>query len=161
MATREEQVAMNRQGLEKMCVQIQSECPLAKHVRYECSSFYPNICFITVDALNPQDYPNNIAENSIFITFRIDLAAKVAEYNRSGHVYLSPKEKRENPKLRYLCMHGMSELARRLKHVNRMRRYQYKDGEAAAHKMATYFNKVMETVVDYTDGYPYKQGVEK
>lgn len=42
-----------------------------------------------------------------------------------------------------------------------MRRYQYKDGEAAAHKMATYFNKVMEAVVDYTDGYPYKQGVEK
>lgn len=160
MATRDELVAMNRQELEKMCVQIQSECPLAKHVRYECSSFYPNICFITVDALNPQDYPNNIAENSIFITFRIDLAAKVAEYNRSGHVYLSPKEKRENPKLRYLAMNSMVEIATRAG-VKKMRRSQHKDNATSAHKMATYFNEVMEKVVNYTNGYPYKQGVEK
>lgn len=160
MATRDELVAMNRQELEKMCVQIQSECPLAKHVRYECSSFYPNICFITVDALNPQDYPNNIAENSIFITFRIDLAAKTVEYKRSGHIYLSEKDKRENPKLRYLAMNSMVEIATRAG-VKKMRRSQHKDNATSAHKMATYFNEVMEKVVNYTDGYPYKQGVEK
>lgn len=160
MATREEQVAMNRQELEKMCVQIQSECPLAKHVRYECSSFYPNICFIVVDALNPQDYPNGIGDNSIFLMFRVDFEAKTVEYKRSGHIYLSEKDKRENPKLRYLAMNGMVEIATRAG-VKKMRRSQHKDNATSAHKMATYFNEVMKAVVDYTDGYPYKQGVEK
>ena len=160
MATREEQVAMNRQELEKMCVQIQSECPLAKHVRYECSSFYPNICFIVVDALNPQDYPNGIGDNSIFLMFRVDFEAKTVEYKRSGHIYLSEKDKRENPKLRYLAMNSMVEIATRAG-VKKMRKSQYKDNTTTAHKMATYFNEVMEAVVDYTDGYPYKQGVEK
>lgn len=160
MATIEEQVAMNRQELEKMCVQIQSECPLAKHVRYECSSFYPNICFIVVDALNPQDYPNGISDNSVFLMFRVDFEAKTVEYKRSGFIYLSEKDKRENPKLRYLAMNSMVEIATRAG-VKKMRRSQHKDNATSAHKMATYFNEVMEKVVNYTDGYPYKQGVEK
>lgn len=160
MATRDELVAMNSKQLEEICGLIQKECPLAKQVRYSCTNFYPNVCFVVVDALNPQDYPNNIAENSIFITFRIDLAAKVAEYKRSGHIYLSEKDKRENPKLRYLAMNSMVEIATRAG-VKKMRKSQYKDNTTAAHKMATYFNEVMEKVVNYTDGYPYKQGVEK
>lgn len=160
MATREEQVAMNRQELEKMCVQIQSECPLAKHVRYECSSFYPNVCFIVVDALNPQDYPHGISDNSVFLMFRVDFEAKTVEYKRSGHIYLSEKDKRENQKLRYLAMNSMVEIATRAG-VKKMRKSQHKDNATSAHKMAAYFNEVMEKVVEYTDGYPYKQGVEK
>ena len=160
MATREEQVAMNSQELEKMCVQIQSECPLAKQVRYSCTNFYPNMCFIVVDALNPQDYPNGLGDNSIFLMFRVDFEAKTVEYKRSGHIYLSEKDKRENPKLRYLAMNSMVEIATRAG-VKKMRRSQYKDNTTAAHKMATYFNEVMEKVVNYTNGYPYKQGVEK
>jgi hypothetical protein len=160
MATREEQVTMNSQELEKMCVQIQSECPLAKQVRYSCTNFYPNVCFVVVDALNPQDYPNGIGDNSIFLMFRVDFEAKTVEYKRSGHIYLSEKDKRENPKLRYLAMNSMVEIATRAG-VKKMRKSQYKDNTTAAHKMATYFNEVMEKVVNYTDGYPYKQGVEK
>lgn len=160
MATREEQVTMNRQELEKMCVQIQSECPLAKHVRYSCTNFYPNICFIVVDALNPQDYPNGISDNSVFLMFRVDFEAKTVEYKRSGFIYLSEKDKRENPKLRYLAMNSMVEIATRAG-VKKMRRSQHKDNATSAHKMATYFNEVMEKVVNYTNGYPYKQGVEK
>lgn len=160
MATREEQVAMNRQELEKMCVQIQSECPLAKQVRYSCTNYYPNVCFIVVDALAPQDYPHGISDNSVFLMFRIDFEEKNFECVRSGHIYLSEKDKRENPKLRYLAMNGMVEIATRAG-VKKMRRSQHKDNATSAHKMATYFNEVMKAVVDYTDGYPYKQGVEK
>ena len=160
MATRDELVVKNSKELEKMCTQIQSECPLAKQVRYSCTNYYPNVCFIVVDALAPQDYPNGIGENSVFLTFRVDFEAKTVEYKRSGHIYLSEKDKRENPKLRYLAMNSMVEIATRAG-VKKMRKSQYKDNTTAAHKMATYFNEVMEAVVDYTDGYPYKQGVEK
>lgn len=160
MATRDELVAMNSKQLEEICGLIQKECPLAKQVRYSCTNFYPNICFIVVDALNPQDYPNGIGDNSIFLMFRVDFEAKTVEYKRSGHIYLSEKDKRENPKLRYLAMNSMVEIATRAG-VKKMRKSQYKDNTTAAHKMATSFNEVMEKVVNYTNGYPYKQGVEK
>ena len=148
MATREEQVAMNRQELEKMCVQIQSECPLAKQVRYSCTNYYPNVCFIVVDALAPQDYPHGISDNSVFLMFRIDFEEKNFECVRSGHIYLSEKDKRDNPK-------GVR------RGLKKMRKSKIKDNATTAHKMATYFNEVMEKVVEYTGSYPYKQGVEK
>lgn len=160
MATRDELVVKNSKELEKMCTQIQSECPLAKQVRYSCTNYYPNVCFIVVDALAPQDYPHGISENSVFLMFRVDFEAKTVEYKRSGHIYLSEKDKRENPKLRYLAMNSMVEIATRAG-VKKMRKSQYKDNTTSAHKMATYFNEVMEKVVEYTNGYPYKQGVEK
>lgn len=160
MATRDELVVKNSKELEKMCTQIQSECPLAKQVRYSCTNYYPNVCFIVVDALAPQDYPHGISENSVFLMFRVDFEAKTVEYKRSGHIYLSEKDKRENPKLRYLAMNSMVEIATRAG-VRKMRRSRHKDNATSAHKMATYFNEVMEKVVEYTNGYPYKQGVEK
>lgn len=92
--------------------------------------------------------------------FRVDFEAKTVEYKRSGHIYLSEKDKRENPKLRYLAMNSMVEIATR-EGVKKMRRSQHKDNATSAYKMATYFNEVMEKVVEYTDGYPYKQGKEK
>lgn len=160
MATRDELVAMNSRQLEEICGLIQKECPLAKQVRYSCTIFYPSVCFVVVDALNPQDYPNGIGDNSVFLTFRVDFEAKTVECRRSGHIYLSEKDKRENPKLRYLAMNSMFEIATRAG-VRKMRRSQHKDNATSAHKMATYFNEVMEKVVNYTNGYPYKQGVEK
>lgn len=160
MATRDELVVKNRQELEKMCVQIQSECPLAKQVRYSCTNYYPNVCFIVVDALAPQDYPHGISDNSVFLMFRIDFEEKNFECVRSGHIYLSEKDKRDNPKLRYLCMNSMVEIGVR-RGLKKMRRSQHKDNATSAHKMAVYFNEVMEKVVEYTDGYPYKQGIEK
>lgn len=160
MATREEQVAMNSKQLEEICGLIQSECPLAKQVRYSCTNFCPNICFIVVDALNPQDYPHGISDNSVFLMFLIDFEANKFEYKRSGYVYLAEKDKLENPKLRYLAMNSMVEIATRAG-VKKMRKSQHKDNATSAHKMATYFNEVMEKVVNYTNGYPYKQGVEK
>lgn len=160
METKDELVVKNSKELEKMCAQIQSECPLAKQVRYSCTNYYPNVCFIVVDALNPQDYPHGINGNSVFLMFRVDFEAKTVEYKRSGYIYLSEKDKRENQKLRYLAMNSMVEIATRAG-VKKMRRSRHKDNATSAHKMATYFNEVMKAVVDYTNGYPYKQGVEK
>lgn len=59
-----------------------------------------------------------------------------------------------------VAMNSMVEIATRAG-VKKMRRSQHKDNATSAHKMAVYFNEVMEKVVEYTDGYPYKQGVEK
>lgn len=160
METKDELVVKNSKELEKMCAQIQSECPLAKQVRYSCTNYYPNVCFIVVDALAPQDYPHGISENSVFLIFRIDFEEKNFECKRSGHIYLSEKDKRENPKLRYLCMNSMVEIGVR-RGLKKMRKSKIKDHATTAHKMATYFNEVMEKVVEYTGSYPYKQGVEK
>lgn len=160
MATKDELIVKNSKELEKMCAQIQSECPLAKQVRYSCTNYYPNVCFIVVDALNPQDYPHDISDNSVFLMFRIDFEEKNFECKRSGHIYLSEKDKRENPKLRYLCMNSMMEIGVR-RGLKKMRKSKIKDMATTAHKMATYFNEVMEKVVEYTGGYPYKQGTEE
>lgn len=160
MATREEQVAMNNKQLEEICELIQKECPLAKQVRYSCTNYYPNVCFIVVDALDPQNYPNGISDNSIFLMFRIDFEAKNFECVRSGHIYLSDKDRRDNPKLRYLAMNSMVEIGVR-RGLKKMRKSKIKDMATTAHKMATYFNEVMEKVVEYTGGYPYKQGTEE
>lgn len=160
MATRDELVAKNSKELEKMCAQIQSECLLAKQVRYSCTNYYPNVCFIVVDALAPQDYPHGISDNSVFLMFRIDFEEKNFECVRSGHIYLSEKDKRDNPKLRYLCMNSMVEIGVR-RGLKKMRKSKIKDMATTAHKMATYFNEVMEKVVEYTNGYPYKQAIEK
>lgn len=160
METKDELVVKNSKELEKMCAQIQSECPLAKQVRYSCTNYYPNVCFIVVDALAPQDYPHGISDNSVFLMFRIDFEEKNFECKRSGHIYLSEKDKRENPKLRYLCMNSMVEIGVR-RGLKKMRKSKIKDHATTAHKMATYFNEVMEKVVEYTGSYPYKQGVEK
>lgn len=160
METKNELVAKNSKELEKMCAQIQSECPLAKQVRYSCTNYYPNVCFIVVDALAPQDYPHGISDNSVFLMFRIDFDEKNFECKRSGHIYLSEKDKRDNPKLRYLCMNSMVEIGVR-RGLKKMRKSKIKDMATTAHKMATYFNEVMEKVVAYTGSYPYKQGIEE
>ena len=43
----------------------------------------------------------------------------------------------------------------------KFRKSSYKTTEQAAKKMLDYFDIVMQATEKYTNGYPYKQGVEK
>ena len=121
--------------------------------------FCPYIIFVRLDALKREDWPNNIAENSIYIDFEIDLYNKKVSVFRSGSVWLSPYDK-TTPKYKYLCMKSMQNVL-----VDnggkKFRKQNYKDMKDLANKMQKYYAQVMEAVNDYTDGYPYKQGTKQ
>ena len=121
--------------------------------------FCPYIIFVRLDALKREDWPNNIAENSIYIDFEIDLYDKKVSVFRSGSVWLSPYDK-TLPQYKYLCMKSMQNVL-----VDnggkKFRKQSYKDMKDLANKMQQYYAQVMEAVNDYTDGYPYKQGTKQ
>ena len=123
------------------------------------SGFCPYIIFVRLDALKREDWPNNIAGNSIFIDFEIDFFNKKVEVHQSGHVYLSPYDK-TTPKYKYLAMKSMQDVL-----VDnggkKFRKQGYKDMKDLANKMQKYYKEVMTAVIDYTGGYPYKQGIKK
>jgi hypothetical protein len=43
----------------------------------------------------------------------------------------------------------------------KFRKQSYKDMKDLANKMEKYYKEVMAAVIDYTGGYPYKQGIKK
>lgn len=121
--------------------------------------FCPYIIFVRLDALKREDWPNNIAENSIYIDFEIDLYNKKVSVFRSGSVWLSPYDK-TTPKYKYLAMKSMQNIL-----VDnggkKFRKQSYKDMKDLTNKMEKYYKEVMTSVIDYTGGYPYKQGIKK
>jgi len=121
--------------------------------------FCPYIIYVRMDALKKEDWPNRIAENSIYIDFEIDLYNKKVSVFRSGSVWLSPYDK-TTPKYKYLAMKSMQNVL-----VDnggkKFRKQNYKDMKDLANKMQKYYAQVMEAVNDYTDGYPYKQGTKE
>ena len=122
-------------------------------------TFCPWTQYITLDALNKEDWPNGIKENSVFITFKIDLASKKVEINRTGHVWISKQDKELYPKDSYLAMHSMTEIAKR-NGSKVMRKSIYKDTKDLAKRIINAFENIMEQVIDYTSGYPYKEGIK-
>lgn len=119
----------------------------------------PYIIFVRLDALKREDWPNNIAENSIYIDFEIDLYNKKVSVFRSGSVWLSPYDK-TLPQYKCLCMKSMQNVL-----VDnggkKFRKQGFKTIKELADKMQQYYAQVMEAVNDYTDGYPYKQGTKQ
>lgn len=115
--------------------------------------------FIRIDALEPKDYPNGIANNSIFLEFAIDFEDCIVELHNEGHIYLSPKDL-ATPKYRYYAMKSMHEVASD-KGFKKFRKSKFKNEKNLVNKISTYYNNVMECVIEYTGGYPYKQGIEQ
>lgn len=117
----------------------------------------PEIQYIRIDALNADDHPNNIADNSIFLEFEINLADSKIELNRSGHIWLSPSDK-ASEEYKYFAMKSMVDVAVDMG-VKKFRKSKFKTVDDAVKKMNDYYNMVMECVEKYTGGYPYKQGI--
>lgn len=115
--------------------------------------------YVTLDALNKKDWPNGIKENSVFVTFKIDLASKKVEISRTGHVWISKQDKELYPKDGYMAMHSMTEIAKR-NGGKVMRKSAYKDAKDLAKRIINAFENIMEQVSDYTEGYPYKEGIK-
>lgn len=134
-----------------------------KYLKRVCGKFEGGLCpwlqFITLDALEEQDHPHGIAENSIFLTYEIDFVERKMEIHRCGHVYISQADKERWADLRYLAMHPITRVAKE-RGVKGLRKCNYKNAQQAAQKMLSVFNDVMREIEDYTNGYPYKKGVK-
>lgn len=122
-------------------------------------TFYACTQYITLDALNAQDHPNGIKENSVFVTFKIDLASKKVEIHRTGHIWISEQDKELYPKDKYLAMHSMLNVTKR-NGGKVMRKSTYKDAKDLVKRIINAFENIMEQVIDYTGGYPYKEGIK-
>lgn len=117
----------------------------------------PEEQFITMDSLNKEDIPHQIAENSVYITFLVDLEAKTIEVHRTGSVFLSESDK-QTDKYKYYVMKSMTKVLKD-NGGKAFRKQKYKDINHLCDKMEKYFISVMKEVEAYTGGYPYKEGI--
>lgn len=114
----------------------------------------PEMQFIGWEALSHKDMPNGINENGIYIRFQIDLIEKSVEVFDCGSIYLS----REEQKATYLAMASIKDIAR-ARGVKWLRKQKYKDVADLYSRIKKFYDNAMEAVNDYTQGYPYKQGI--
>lgn len=148
-----------KEMVQEIANEIKKQVPLAKQVKISTGGYCSYLCFIRIDALLEKDYPHNISDNSIYIDYEIDFNENKFEVFRVGHVYLSPKDLKTD-RYKYLCMKSMSNILVD-KGGKKMRKTKHKDCKTTAKKMADYFNEVMNAVIEYTGGYPYKEGIEE
>lgn len=118
----------------------------------EFETFCPELQYIRMDMLKKEDWPNHIADNSIYIMYEIDMRAKTVEVSRYGHIYLS----NEDSKKSYLAMCSMKK-AHQAIGGKWFRRTKYKSAADLAKKMVAFYNSVKQTMEEVTGGYPYKQ----
>lgn len=112
----------------------------------------PHIQYIRMDMLKKEDWPNNIADNSIYIMYEIDMRAKTVEVSKCGSIWLS----KEDSKKSYLVMCSMKQ-AHQAVGGKWFRRTKYKSATNLAKKMVAFYDSVKQTMEEVTDGYPYKQ----
>lgn len=148
-----------KEMVQEIANEIKKLTPLAKQVKISTGGYCPYLCFIRIDALLEKDYPHNISDNSIYIDYEIDFNENKFEVFKVGHVYLSPKDLKTD-KYKYLCMKSITNILVD-KGGKKMRKTKHKDNKTTAKKMADYFNEVMNAVIEYTGGYPYKEGIKE
>ena len=114
----------------------------------------PEIQFIGIEALKPQDIPYNISENGVYIRFKIDFINKSVEVFTYGHVYLS----REEQDATNLAMASIKRIAV-ARNVKWFRKQKYKSIDDLYKRITDFYERAMSAVNDYTQGYPFKQGI--
>lgn len=115
-------------------------------------AFCPYVQFVTIDALEPKDWPHNIAENSAYVLIKVDMDAMNVECLSCGHIWLS----REDQSKTYLAMCSIKQASKAIG-KSWMRKSKFKNEEDLANKVNKFWASVMETLNTVTDGYPYKQ----
>jgi hypothetical protein len=121
-------------------------------LRAKFGTFAPHLQFITLDALKPKDYPHNIADNSIYVMFKVNFKEGVIETSQSGHIYLTDADQKAS----YLCMCSMKNAAKAVGN-KWFRKTKFKTPEELADKLEKFWGVVMDTLDKATNGYPYKQ----
>ena len=139
---------------EKMVETVKADTE-ARHVRGEFDgNFCPELQFIRLDAMDDKDFPHGIADNSVFLEFKVDLALQKVELFRQGHLWLTDEDREANPRYKYLAMKSMTQA-----HVDldgkKFRKCGYKDAKDLQRKIEGYFREVMKSVVKHSGEYPY------
>lgn len=142
------------------CAKYKSEFELIKAamrlktlpVRGQFGSFVPYQQWVRLDALNTTDWPHGIAENSIYIDFKINMKESKFEVSSCGHIYLSEADQKAS----YLCMCSMRNAVEKMG-GKWMRKGKFKDAEDLAKKIRDFWTQAIECVKQATGGYPYKQ----
>lgn len=138
---------------EEITNEIKKNLPEGTYLRAaDFGGFYPLNQYFKLDALKEQDWPNKIAENSIFIGFKVDLKEKKFEVFRSGHIWLT----KEDQKNSFLCMCSMQK-AVQAGGGKWLRKSTYKDSKDLAKKVLKFWRESMAIISNVTGGYPYKQ----
>ncbi len=120
--------------------------------RGQFGSFVPYQQWVRLDALNTTDWPHGIAENSIYIDFKINMKESKFEVSSCGHIYLSETDQKAS----YLCMCSMRNAVEKMG-GKWMRKSKFKDAEDLAKKIRDFWTQAIECVKQATGGYPYKQ----
>lgn len=133
--------------------ELKNKCPLAVYVK---TTKINNNLYIRVDALYKKDYPNNIDDNSMFMEFHVDLSLGKLEFFRGGHVWLSPYDAEND--FKYYAMRGILSISNEYG-VKKFRKCNVKNETDIINKISKSFNETMESIIYYTGGYPYKNGI--
>lgn len=150
-----EVVALLNKAAEK-----ESNCIRQVKANYNVGFLYSHHQFIKLDALDPSDYPNGIAENSIFVKFEIDFAAQKFEAVGCGHIRISDADREAYSRYKYLACHTMRNVVK-CNGVSWPRKQKYKDAQDLAKRILKAYTTIMREVSDYTGGYPYSKGIKR
>ena len=101
-----------------------------------------------------KDYPNGLAENAPMFIFRYFFGSDSLEAHHSHFmIWLSPYDKEHDHK--YMAMRSAENLGKECG-VPYFRKCKGKDETNIANKITKYVNTIMDIVMAYTGGYPYK-----
>lgn len=115
-------------------------------------SFCPYLQYLHFDALRKEDWPNGIAENSVYLRFSLDLRTNTVQCNGCGHIWLSKSDQKKS----YLAMCSMKKAI--ISDGGKwMRKSRYKDAKDLVNKIERFRVQVIEHIEKVTGGYPYKQ----
>lgn len=139
---------------------IKNMCPLAKGVHFNVLQWndkITDIAYLTIDALCKEDWPSGIAQNSVYVSFQVQLREGKVLLSQTGHIYPSDAD-RQKPEWKHYTMLTMGTVHKMYGGVP-FRKGKYVTEDMLIIKAASYFNAVMESVVKYTGGYPYTRGI--
>ena len=127
----------------------------ARGVYVRAGGFCPYLAFIRLDALDQEDWPHGINDNSYYTEFEVDFRSGTIEINRCGIIPFN----KDDPDMGYY--YGFGEKQLMLKTGRKpFRKCRFKSIEALVDKMNTFYDSYVSALEEYKGcGYPY--GAEK
>ena len=119
---------------------------------YGFNTFCPYLQTVDLNAMKPEDYPNGIYENSMYLRIWFDLRDMTFEIKSCGHLWLT----KEDQDASYLAMCSVKQAFKATgRKWMKKTSYKGKNAQFIAAKVSTFWAQVMEGLKDFSTGYPY------
>lgn len=115
------------------------------------NGFCPYMQWVRVWAVRKEDRPS-IAENGMYVDFKVMLNEGKAEITQYGHIWLTKADQKAS----YLAMCG-AKAATKAVGGKWFTKQSYKSGEDLANRISKFWGNFSECLEKATEGYPYKQ----